>query len=369
MGRALPWNRFHQRLCTLTVHAWPTCTSPSDLARRARSDRNVTIAPHERRSRPASPSMRRVDVRRPPLAQRPPSAAARASRRGCPTRAHRPQRISSTRVSTCRAAPDPRNATNASAAGRDGPTVDRTTNHWRCGSPPRGRIVPSSPMRSSSAADGARHQPDPEPRARRLAHRGVGPQRQHRRARARAGAATPPPSPATPTPARAAATAAPASSSTATQRRLASGSSGAVTSTISLTAERLAAQPLVVGHAAGDRDVRPVVEQPGEDLAAVADVQVDVELGVRVAERADELRDDVVARRRHRADAQRRALARRPPRAPRARPARAARARAPRTARTPRPRRSAAARGRRARAASRRPRARAPRPPPTPTAA
>ena len=40
-------------------------------------------------------------------------------------------RISSTRFKTCRAAGDAEHATNAFAGGRDGPTVERTTNHCR----------------------------------------------------------------------------------------------------------------------------------------------------------------------------------------------------------------------------------------------
>ena len=289
---------------------------------------------------------------------------APARQRGRPA-----QRISSTRASTCRAAADPRNATNASAAGRAGPTVERTTNHWRCGSPPRGRIVPSSPHLQLERRRRARDQPDAEPRARGLAHRGVRPQRQDRRARARAGAATPRPSRASPSPARAAATAARRAPRPPPSAAWPAGRRASVTSTISLTPNASPREPLVVGHAAGDRHVGLVVEQAREDLAAVADVQVDVELGVRVAERADERRHDVVAGGRDRADAQRRPRRPRPPRAPRGRPPRAARARARRTARTPRRPPSAAARGRRARAAWRPARARARRRPPTPTAA
>ena len=96
----------------------------------------------------------------------------------------------------------------------------------------------------------------------------------------------------------------PPSSSTATQRRLASGSSGAVTSTISLTPKASPTSRSSSGTRPGDGDVRAVLEQPGEDLGAVADVQVDVELRMAVAERADERRHDVVAGRGDGADAQ-----------------------------------------------------------------
>jgi hypothetical protein len=84
-----------------------------------------------------------------------------------------------------------------------------------------------------------------------------------------------------------------------------------------LTANDSPTEPVVVRYAPRDRDVGAVVEEPREDLGAVADVKRDVELGVRVAERADQRRHEMVAGRRDRADPQRRAaalgrLARRP---------------------------------------------------------
>ena len=238
------------------------------------------------------------------------------SRRATRPRSRPDQRSSSTRRSTWRAAPEPRKATNAAAAGLAGPTVGRTTNQFRCGSPPRGRIVPSRPIFSSSAADVRETNPTPSPA--RAASRsavfdpsvssdGASPcRRSHSSAIARE-----------PEPSSRTSHGRPASSSTATQRRVRQRVVRRGHEHDLVDAERLAREPLVVGHAAGDRDVRAVLEQPGEDLAPVADVEVDVELRVRVAERADERRDDVVAGARHRADPQRRpaalrGLARRP---------------------------------------------------------
>ena len=289
-------------------------------------------------------------------------------RRSRPQRSRTPShRISSTRLSTWRAAARPQE--RHERLGRRARRPDRRPHDepLPLRQPAARADRAEQPHPQLQRRRRARHEPDPEPGAGRLAHRRVRAQRQHRRdeaalaqpllghrARARARLAQ------QPRPPRQLLDRDPAPLGQRVVRR---GDEHDL-----VDPERLADQPVVVRHAPGDRDVGPVLEQPREHLAPVADVQVDVELGMRVAERADERRDDVVAGRRHRADAQRRAaaldcLARRAP-ALLEQPEHVRRVRRERRAR----RSSGAARGRRARAASRRPRARARRPPPTPTA-
>ena len=182
----------------------------------------------------------------------------------------------------------------------------RTTNKRRWGSPPRGAIVPSSPLLQLQRRGHPRDEPDAEARPRGFAHRGVGAEREDRRhetvaaqpllrhrARAGAGLAQQPRARGQlrgrdPAPLR--------------ERVVARGDQHDL-----VDRERLAGQPLVVGHAAGDRHVGLMVEQLREDLGAVADVQADLELGMRVAEGPDQLRDEVVAGGGDRGDAQRRA--------------------------------------------------------------
>ena len=64
-------------------------------------------------------------------------------------------------------------------------------------------------------------------------------------------------------------------------------------------------EPVVVRDAAGDRHVHVVVEHPLEDQLAVPHVQADLEVGPALAERLDQLRHQVLARGRDRADPQR----------------------------------------------------------------
>ena len=260
--------------------------------------------------------------------------------------------------------------------------------HERVGRRPR-RARPSTARRTTAAA-AARRAGGSSPAARRAAR---APPTSARPARSRARRAPPRAPPcSTPASARAARARAsrshssaiarepepgsrsshgrPASSSTATQRRFASGSSGAVTSTISLTANASPHEPVVVRHAAGDRDVGPVVEQarrtPRARLPMCRSMSSSgcASRNARMSGGTTWSPADVTALMR--------SVARPPSAASRAarppsleQPEHVRRVRRERRARA----RSAAARGRRARAASRRPRARARRPPPTPTAA
>ena len=192
----------------------------------------------------------------------------------------------------------------ASTESRTGPVAARTTYHERCGSPPRGRIDSSSPRLELELDGRARLKRDAEPDARRLLDRSVGAEREDARldavrgevllaqdARARPRLAQQP---------RARGQLVHADPAALGQLVAGRGDEHPL-----VVHEGAPRQPAVLGHSAGDGDVDVVVGQALEDVGAVADVEADLELGMQLAEALDERRDEELARRRHRADAQR----------------------------------------------------------------
>ena len=126
----------------------------------------------------------------------------------------------------CLAAGVSQNAMKASVSPRTGPTAERTTCQRRCGSPPRGEIVASTPSSSSSSTAARDWSASPEPRPGGLLDRAVRSEREHGRRRCRGWRGTPRTASRVPEPGSRRSQGRPRSSSTATQRRFASGSPG-----------------------------------------------------------------------------------------------------------------------------------------------